>query len=560
MTSFETDPKRQATSSFRGYRYQAFQSIIAWLRLGPDEVLVLEGAEDFDIHEPDKKIVTTGQVKDLAASLTLRSESVIEAINNYWTSRQRNPEHQIIFRFMTTATAGQEQGKPFGKGVKGIDFWERARTDNGINITLLMNFLENQGLSEELKKFIKKSNNTTFLEDLIRPIRWDMGEKPKEALIADIESKLVMHGESRPDPISPHHSKQVFLHLLNRIESLMASEGDRSLLYSNFLEVFEEATTEQISRGQLERLRVESNPLAQHLPVTGDEPAALGPPIPLVDGAIHRDDIVSDLANQLRQQRALFLQGSSGLGKTMLAHLISNDIGGDWAWVGFRGNKPEQIRGQLTRVMVEINSLNFPTQVVLDDLDLTAVSSFEREFLTLLFSIINSDGIFIVTGPTECPFHLFPKIWLSEGCQATVPYFDEAEIADMIRNHGLDHDKQINSWSHLIYLMTSGHPQLVHARVRNLSMQGWPAPSHSDFTDPKDVQHVRGDARKRLILELPTEEARIFIYRLSLMTSSFKRDMALFVGNVKPSIALPGEVFDTLCSATIWMRRARQSR
>ena len=37
VDSFTTDPKREATASFAGYRYQAFQSVLAWMRLGPNE-------------------------------------------------------------------------------------------------------------------------------------------------------------------------------------------------------------------------------------------------------------------------------------------------------------------------------------------------------------------------------------------------------------------------------------------------------------------------------------------------------------------------------------------
>src|SRR5882724_1850389 len=60
------DKRRQATNSIRGYVYQAYQSVLAWMRLGKDEVLFLEGAEDFDVHSADG--VTATQVKDTAGS------------------------------------------------------------------------------------------------------------------------------------------------------------------------------------------------------------------------------------------------------------------------------------------------------------------------------------------------------------------------------------------------------------------------------------------------------------------------------------------------------------
>ena len=77
------DKRRQATDSIRGYVYQAYQSVLAWMRLGKDEVLFLEGAEDFDVHSADG--VTATQVKDTAGSgtLTLRSGDAVAAINNF---------------------------------------------------------------------------------------------------------------------------------------------------------------------------------------------------------------------------------------------------------------------------------------------------------------------------------------------------------------------------------------------------------------------------------------------------------------------------------------------
>jgi hypothetical protein len=48
------DRRRQATASIRGYVYQAYQSVLAWMRLGEDEVLFLEGAEDFDVHSAER--------------------------------------------------------------------------------------------------------------------------------------------------------------------------------------------------------------------------------------------------------------------------------------------------------------------------------------------------------------------------------------------------------------------------------------------------------------------------------------------------------------------------
>lgn len=44
----DADLKRQATEPLRGYLYQAWQALHAWLDLKDDQVIYLEGAECFD--------------------------------------------------------------------------------------------------------------------------------------------------------------------------------------------------------------------------------------------------------------------------------------------------------------------------------------------------------------------------------------------------------------------------------------------------------------------------------------------------------------------------------
>jgi hypothetical protein len=123
--SLVNDPAREAAASMRGYWTQVWRSVLAWIDLGDAERLYLEGAEDID--RVSGLAAETIQVKDVQGNITLRSGDVIDAIDNAWAHRQRNPTRAIRFRFLTTSRITVEQGAPFGEGVGGLNLWRNAR-------------------------------------------------------------------------------------------------------------------------------------------------------------------------------------------------------------------------------------------------------------------------------------------------------------------------------------------------------------------------------------------------------------------------------------------------
>jgi hypothetical protein len=163
----------------------------------------------------------------------------------------------------------------------------------------------------------------------------------------------------------------------------------------------------------------------------------------------------------------------------------------------------------------------------------------------------------IITGPIRPPLQLLPKIWKNEACEINVPYFDETEVAEMVRVHGLFDDKHVSAWARTIWVTTSGHPQLVHARVRNLSARGWPTIKITDLTKPEDIERVRSEARTRLVKEFPTENIRVLAYRLSIINGVFSRETAIAVANPPPLIRLPEEAFDALIGP--WIERQAEN-
>lgn len=557
---FKVDSARDATDSIRGYVYQAYQSVLAWMRLKEDEILVLEGAEDFDVRLGNH--VEATQVKDLSGNITLRSPSVVEAINNFWGHGQNNPDYEVSLRFLSTADAGIERGRPFGDA-SGIGYWRDAAAGRA-KLKPLRDFLLGLGLTKELAQFVGEASDEALRSKLIQRIDWDLGAAPTDALRAAIEDKLKFHGSKQR--INTHHSRGVLPHLLKHVADLLSTKGAKQLTYVSFLDCFDAATMEMVPRSEMELLRGGGGALQQlmgalegiSLAQLTMGPRVLGLGLPLVEGVIQRSGVVEMAHRVANEHRIVFLHGSSGVGKTNLAALVAHNIGGNWAWAGFRGFPREHIREILSRAAFEMNALQLSPLLVLDDLDVNLCSSFERELMSLIFSVKNAGGVVLITSLAPPPAQLLPKLWLDERSEFQVPYFDEAEVAEMVRNHGLNEDQLIAVWARTIWLTTSGHPQLVHARVRNLAARGWPVPSMDDIVRPDDVERVRREARQRLVNEFPSEGARNLAYRLSLVIGAFSRETALAIGSAPPPVPLPGEVFDSLVGP--WIERIGQNK
>jgi hypothetical protein len=546
------DKRRQATDSIRGYVYQAYQSVLAWMRLGKDEVLFLEGAEDFDVHSADG--VTATQVKDTAGSgtLTLRSGDAIAAINNLWRHQQNNPDKVVSLRFLTTASPGREKGGEFGGIPTGIEYWSAAKREEALSLEPLKSLLLSLTLEISLADFLRRSNDQAIRKDLVCRIDWDTGSKRIDGLVAAIKDDLVCFGASKG--IDSYQSEKVLDTLLRRIADLLSSGGERHLTYADFVREFERATMELVSREEAIKVRGAIGQIAQLVQIANNSiladlniaPKVLGAPLPLMEGAACRTDLVNDLAGVLRRHGVLFLHGSNGLGKTSLAQLLVDKIGDEWVWAGFRGGDPKQIADHLKRAAFEIKAHGLPLRVVLDDLDLESLAQFERELLSLVFSISNQGGAVVLTGPTVCPTDFLAKSWLPPNCNREVPYFDKGDVRDVLISHGLSDPRKLAQSSRLIWILTAGHPQLIHAYVRNLQYRGWPPISETDFLKTEDLEQIRTTARRRLIDEIPSEGARYIAYRLSLFTGRFPRQLALDLAQLPPLIPLPGEAFDSL--------------
>ena len=558
----KSDLKRQAHNSLRGYLYQIWHSVNAWLELNEDEILYLEGAEDFDTVSDSDATVT--QVKATQAPITLRSQDVNDAINHYWELRMSNSDRNVKFRFLTSSEIGEEQGSPFGRKQPGLDLWNNCSGDEAV-VTTISDFLQTASkISEEVKDFLKQAEPQEIYEHLIEPITWETGSKDARSVEQSIGEKLVHHGDRHG--ISPCEARKVVNHLLKEALTVATQKEIRELTRARFLEIFEGLTMQSVSTQYLRHLQMQAAILGEigttvigsspdftiqsRLPVQNAIP-------PLYPDVAPRKELLISIQAKLQSERIVVIYGGSGRGKTTLANLTAQDSSDSWLWQNFTNRNSPQVFQQLQLLATQVCNLSSQPNVVLDDLNLEPhqLQGYEEVLRIVVYRVLERGAKLLITSQHELPNNLIRHFGVSPSIIVHVSDFTISEIEQFARQLGCPAD-DVKICAQLIQLHTSGHPRLVHAQLDRLREAGWRQPDTIGgiLKPPKKVVEERVTARQ-LLTKLPTDY-REFLYRLSLVLT-FRRDYALDVGEIPEPVSHPGDIFDQLVGP--WIDRIDES-
>lgn len=566
----DADPRRQATDALRGYVYQVWQALHAWLELQDDQVLYLEGAEDFDVIDEDSGMPV--QVKDTFGNITLRTQSVTDAISHFWQLRNMHRDKAIEFHFITRSSVGVEQGTPFGRGKGGLALWQECHGDHDVVRKLATFLCEDsvlaQRLPSDLVGFLRTAEPRDAYDYLISPVKWFTGAPPVEAVTQAVERKLVTYGD-RFD-VHPSDCIKVADRLLREVLTVASQKKyeDRQLDFAQFALIFEEATSVRVPRRHLREIQAlqqisfgaVARPPAS--PVVSFQPAgpalAPGSPPPLPPGVAPRQKLVEQCRASLLRQGQLFITASTGMGKSTLAKLTALALGDDWAWFTLSAFHGERYAWALAQTARLIDDLPRGTHIVLDDLALDPgdVPEWEQILAGLVYTAKARQVLVIATSRKPVPARLCNALGLSASSEFIVPDFDEAEIRKLCVQLGCQDGKQAGIHAEVAYLHTSGHPQLIHARLLTLSRQGWPRLStDSLLATPEDVREQQEQARQ-LLHALATDE-RDLLYRASVALAPFRREHIVILGE-KANLSHPGDVLDRLVGP--WIERSTEGR
>lgn len=327
---------------------------------------------------------------------------------------------------------------------------------------------------------------------------------------------------------------------------MFAGRQPKQLNRSDFLLKFDQATSVNLSRSQLAQLLASNVRSGTQITPQVGHAIVVSKPLPVVRGAVGRQALVNQALTILKAEQVLFLVGSSGMGKSNLATLIAQNSDKDWGWCSFRAVASAMLKNGIAYLNQQLELDVLPPFLILDDVDFAKLHQFEQELTRLLFTTVERNGYLVFTAHQPVDETFLDAVWKSSQSIFTVPPFSSDEIGELMKNHGKEDGKEVAVLSRIILARTDGHPQLVHAEVRNCQAVAWQSLEIIKGENSRATEAVKLAARNKLLEIAPSEETRNLLYRLSIVHGGFNRQLAIEVASVQEKIARPGEALDQL--------------
>ena len=297
------DPRRQANATHVAYQYQLWHTVLAWLRLRPEERLWIEAAEDFDVTAKDT--ATAVQVSHSARNVTLRDAKVREAIFHCWELRQKDDRATLRFRYLTRGEATVEEGSPFGSAICGLNLWAKAAADDQVAARIL-SFLraERVGVPAAFAHFLEYCSPQEAVANLFRPLVFELGSGDASVIQAVVDVELTALAEQVG--IMPAAALRARSALFDRVSATASQAKDRWLTRIYLVRVLADATA-VVVRPEFEAFMWRTERLEPALKallnLKASQDTFLETPLPLPVDCLPRATVVASLRERLRPGR-----------------------------------------------------------------------------------------------------------------------------------------------------------------------------------------------------------------------------------------------------------------
>ncbi|WP_147405982.1 hypothetical protein [Ralstonia solanacearum] len=548
------DPRRQAVPSIRGTVYQAWCSIDAWLQLSnADQVIYLEGAEDFDVVTKDGAV--TIQVRHTGASISLGVAKARDALEHFWALTNKESNRQIEYHYLTTSTVGTEQGGDFG-GLNGLEAWSAARTNTELAKGIASYLLAHLSEQSVLRPFLTAATPTELQARLFSRFHWLTDQPSIDAVRQSVDERIrvLLHQQKRSGSLVSKVRAQLESHFWQVV--VRESSSARRLTLGELLELVEDATTTYLPV-----------PTDQITELLGSAPPGLGllrllrdkvpqPPSPLIP----RPDFVHRIEVAANQRRSVLLTGTVFKGKTTAAQLVAGALCPDAWWISLTGRQADQVDTLLRALAVEVDSGACPALLIFDDLDISpSVHRVYRDSLAMLLHRMHASGRAVLMSAQGSTIDV-AQLAQWDGVEIIeVPELQSKEVEQLCIQEGCPED-DAEFWGATVCVLSAGHPKLAQVRVSELAKQGWQRPSADYLVKPSVAAGSVKQIARRLLSDSVAPDIAAFLYSASESVVLLHRSVAIRLAELVGGIQNPGDVLEYLagkwldCIELDWFR------
>jgi hypothetical protein len=542
-------PQRgQAWYVLAGFRYQLLQALDAWLRLQSGETLWLEVDEDFSVASPTG--LTTTQVKNSAAvrganAYSLRTEGVKAVLRRHWERSRQGSDPAMYLVFIANGGTARERDLNFPGGAAGLDYWAKAAIDADTTSirTALATIFEGEPIAEWLAA---NPTDEELRTRLLGRVRWETHALEYGPLTEHLTDELTDRFLEKG--FLANLAGEAVRGLCDRVfqTACERSADKRRLMWRDLHRSIENIASQTASLQAVARSLGGISASRQESSVAGIvEPGGFN--------VIDRARTVTQILNDTLGERVLWLHGSTGTGKSILARLVTGQIPGRWLSLDLRLFQDDgraalaawtELRRAISREQYQLRG------ILIDDLSTTVHGALHRKLAGFMSSVASLDTRIIITANFVLPPARMAELGASPRAIVQAPYFTEDDVRALVTLHDPPSPELIEGWSRLLLVSTyGGHPMLVSAKIATLRARAWPLTALNEDLGPhasEAVRATREEARRRLVDELPSEGARRLVGRMGCVFDKANDALVFKLAHNDPPIPHAGDILAIL--------------
>jgi hypothetical protein len=540
--------KRQADHILAAFRYQLLHSLDAWVNLRQGEVLWLEIEEDYSVIRPGG--TTDVQVKRSAAAAgptprSLNSADVRDVLDRFWSRSGGGIDDRSRLVFIANSGAAQERDLAFPGNEPGLVYWARAAqaSDTSSIRAALSTVFAGHPIGDWINTHPSDGELRTRL---LRRVEWALNSNdvaPLTDLIRDEIAAIYL-----TKGLLATLADEAVRNLLDRVfeTACQRNPQDRCLTAVDLHRSLEQVAKPTAMLQATARALIGASSDLTTSEVFVTHLATASPNI------IDRAATVDEILQRLNTEPVIWLHGTHGTGKSTLARLLARRTSPAWLILDLRAVQDDARAAlgawrELLRTFVQAPHID---GIIIDDLAGLAFETL-RSRVAALVTLNATRGLRLIVTSSHVPSAArFSEFNATPNAAVQAPYFSEADVLAFLHQQGGPSEELVEGWAHVVFMTTnSGHPLLVAAKIAGLRTRAWPHSALIEDTGllaSEAVQTTREEARRRLLVEIPSEGARQLLRRVGCVFDRADEALVLRLAQGDPSIANPGDLLAIL--------------